>query len=136
MHISRFAHQLKCTHCEEFHGTDKWPVDGDMVPFYHQNKSGNFSLKVTCPHCGSDWYVVWDNNPGPIQPLDAVRERKMIHTPAAIKREIEFTESGEASEFCCWNCRNFSILVGGKYWCVEHMSEVDRRDWCQYWSGR
>ncbi len=69
MHISNFAHKLKCKHCGEFHGTDKWPVNGDRVAFYYQREPGNISLKVNCPHCKNDWYVVWDNDPGQIQPF-------------------------------------------------------------------
>ena len=64
------AEELCCKHCYKEHGTDKWPINGDMVPFYYQLEPGNYSLEVTCPHCGKDWYVVWDNDPGPIKTLE------------------------------------------------------------------
>lgn len=38
-------------------------------PFLLQEEPGNYTLKVTCPNYKKDWYVVWDNNPGPIKPL-------------------------------------------------------------------
>ena len=136
MHISRFAHKIKCIHCNEFHGTDKWPVNGDGVPFYYQEEPGNFTLDVTCPKCQKKWYVVWDNDPGQIQELSVIKERKSLHNPEAIKRNIKFTEDGEASESCCWNCSNFSILVDGKHWCTEDMLEVNRKDLCYSWRHR
>ncbi len=70
MHISEFASQLSCPHCGKTHGTKEWPVNGDIVPFYYQEESGKHNLMVTCPHCGKKWYVVWDNNPGTIKPLE------------------------------------------------------------------
>jgi Zn finger protein HypA/HybF involved in hydrogenase expression len=69
MHLSQFANELRCQHCSEVHGAKQWPANGDMVPFYYQKDAGRFSLAVTCPHCGKEWYVVWDENPGPIMPL-------------------------------------------------------------------
>jgi len=69
MHISQFADKLRCYHCGKTNSVKEWPVSGDYVPFYHQKEPGNYTLKVTCPHCGKDWYVVWDDYPGPIRPL-------------------------------------------------------------------
>lgn len=136
MHVSSFAHKLKCPHCGEFHGTGKWPVNGDRIGFYNQIDPGNFSLKIDCPNCKRDWYVVWDINPGQILPLSIVKERKQIHNAQAIKRDIKFEESGEASAQCCWNCYYLSITLEEKHWCAEDMMEVDRRDLCSYWQHR
>lgn len=69
MHMSQFADKLQCQHCRKTHGTKQWPTGGDMVPFYFQKEPGAYTLTVTCPHCNAAWYVVWDDNPGPIQPL-------------------------------------------------------------------
>jgi endogenous inhibitor of DNA gyrase (YacG/DUF329 family) len=69
MHISEFADQLPCTYCGKTHRTKEWPVNGDMVPFYSQKEPGNYNLSLTCPHCGKRWYVTWDDNPGPTEPL-------------------------------------------------------------------
>lgn len=69
VHISEFADKLPCAHCGKINRVKEWPVDGDYVPFYCQKESGNHTVKTTCPHCGKDWYVVWDDNPGPIKPL-------------------------------------------------------------------
>ncbi|MDH5703905.1 MAG: hypothetical protein OEY99_06790 [Aigarchaeota archaeon] len=69
MHISEFADKLPCVHCGKINRVKEWPVSGDYVPFYHQKEPGRYTLKVTCPHCGREWYVVWDDNPGPIKPL-------------------------------------------------------------------
>lgn len=69
MHISEFANDLHCQHCWKAHGTKVWPVNGDYVAFYYQKEPGNYTLKLTCPHCGRDWYVVWDDDPGPMEPL-------------------------------------------------------------------
>jgi len=69
MHISQFASDLTCQHCYKHHGTKEWPVNGDMTAFYYQTEPGNYTLTLTCPHCGKEWYVVWDDNPGPIEPL-------------------------------------------------------------------
>jgi len=69
INISEFADKLICQYCYKTHGTKSWPVNGDMVPFYHQKEPGNYNLKVTCPYCKKEWYVVWDDNPGPIKSL-------------------------------------------------------------------
>lgn len=69
--ISAFAGNLQCQYCASRHGTNFWPEHGDMVPFYFQKDPGKFSLKVSCPHCGRDWYVVWDQSPGEMRSLEA-----------------------------------------------------------------
>jgi hypothetical protein len=69
VHISQFAGELRCQHCGKTHGTRQWPEGGDMVPFYFQKEPGRYTLTVTCPHCARDWYVVWDQDPGPITTL-------------------------------------------------------------------
>ncbi len=70
MHMSQFAADLRCQHCAAHHTTREWPLHGDMVPFYFQKEPGTYTLEVACPQCGKKWYVVWDDNPGPIRPLD------------------------------------------------------------------
>lgn len=67
MIISSCADKLRCPHCQGMHGSTQWPKSGDLVPFYIQKEAGNFNLKVTCPHCGKAWYVVWDDDPGPTE---------------------------------------------------------------------
>lgn len=69
MHISMFANELVCQHGHKIHGTEGWPTNGDMTPFFFQKQPSNHSLQTKCPHCKKDWYVVWDNDPGAIQPL-------------------------------------------------------------------
>lgn len=69
LHISEFANKLRCQHCGKEHKTQEWPLNGDMVPFYFQKEPGNHTLNVTYPDCGKEWYVVWDDNPGPVEPL-------------------------------------------------------------------
>jgi hypothetical protein len=66
---SQFAARLTCAHCSQPQAASQWPVNGDMVPFYNQKEPGKHSLKMTCPNCGKDWYVTWDQNPGQILPL-------------------------------------------------------------------
>ena len=136
MHVSNVAHKLKCRHCGEFQGTDKWPINGDQNTFYYKKEPGNYSLKINCSHCKDDFYIVWNYDPGQIKSLSFVRERKSIHYPDAIKRNIKFKQSGKASDACCWNCSNFNIVHGGKYWCSEYMIEVDRSDLCSFWQQR
>jgi hypothetical protein len=69
MSTSNFAQDLCCQHCGETHGTPNWPVNGDKKPFYFEDEPGEHSLSVACPHCGKQWFVVWDVYPGPIEPL-------------------------------------------------------------------
>ena len=69
MSMSQFAGNLKCYCCSKPNKTAQWPVNGDRVPFYYQSEPGNHTLTITCPHCGKDWYIVWDDNPGPMEPL-------------------------------------------------------------------
>jgi hypothetical protein len=72
MHISQFASKLRCEHCFKPNKSNQWPINGDAIPFYYQDKPGNYTLPVLCPHCGKEWYVVWDQNPGSINLLDMV----------------------------------------------------------------
>jgi Zn finger protein HypA/HybF involved in hydrogenase expression len=69
IHISQFANELRCKHCGQINQASEWPERGDWVPFYHQDEPGRYTLTLTCPHCGKEWYVVWDDDPGPIKPL-------------------------------------------------------------------
>lgn len=69
MHIAEFANELRCQYCGKSHGTKVWPINGDYVGFYYQKEKGNYTLPVICPHCANEWYVVWDDDPGPIEPL-------------------------------------------------------------------
>jgi Zn finger protein HypA/HybF involved in hydrogenase expression len=73
MGVSWFANQLKCQHCIKTHGTTQWPANGDQVPFYFQKEPGRHTLGVICPHCQKRWYVVWDGDPGPIEPVIALK---------------------------------------------------------------
>jgi hypothetical protein len=67
--VSQFAAHLTCQHCSQPQAAREWPANGDGIPFYYQKEPGKFSLKVTCPQCGKDWYVAWDQDPGQILPL-------------------------------------------------------------------
>jgi Zn finger protein HypA/HybF involved in hydrogenase expression len=69
VHMSQFAAELRCAHCGQAHGTTEWPERGDQVPFYYQTEPGNHALPVDCPHCAQRWYVVWDDDPGPVKTL-------------------------------------------------------------------
>jgi hypothetical protein len=74
MHHSQFAAKLMCQHCGQGNRSREWPLAGDRVPLYHQREPGRYQVKVHCPHCTQDWYVVWDLDPGPIRPLDSADE--------------------------------------------------------------
>lgn len=69
LHRSVFADQLLCKYCESKNRTTQWPADGDSVAFAYEAEPGNFNLKVHCPDCENDWYVVWDENPGRLETL-------------------------------------------------------------------
>jgi len=68
-HISEFADKLWCPHCGKPNKTEEWPINGDRVPFYFQKEPGNHNVKVQCPHCNKEWYIVWDDYPGPVKRL-------------------------------------------------------------------
>jgi hypothetical protein len=70
MHISQFAKKLECQYCHKPNKATEWPIHGDMVAFYYQTKPGKYQIKVLCPECNKEWFVAWDENPGPIQKLD------------------------------------------------------------------
>jgi hypothetical protein len=67
--VSQFASHLPCQHCSQPQAAKEWPANGDMTALYYQKEPGRYSLKMTCPNCGRDWYVVWDQDPGPFLPL-------------------------------------------------------------------
>jgi hypothetical protein len=69
VHISHFANDLHCRHCGSSNSVSEWPLQGDGVAFYFQDEPGKFTQTVTCSNCGKDWYIVWDDDPGPITPL-------------------------------------------------------------------
>jgi hypothetical protein len=66
MTYSQFAEELNCAHCGSVNRSEQWPSNGDEVPFYYQKEPGNYNIKLICPNCKKTWYVVWDENPGPI----------------------------------------------------------------------
>ena len=68
---SAFADQLICKYCGVENHTTQWPTDGDSVAFAYEAEPGNFNLKVHCPNCEKDWYVVWDENPGQLETVHA-----------------------------------------------------------------
>lgn len=86
MHISQFAHKLRCEHCGETHGASKWPLNGDQTPFYYQAEPGTYQVSVLCPRCNKEWYVVWDQDPGAVMPL---------HHPAGVANNNEISSSVE-----------------------------------------
>lgn len=63
--FSEFANQLRCQYCGKINQAEDWPAQGDMVPFYCQKEPGKFYVSVRCPECAKEWYVVWDDDPGP-----------------------------------------------------------------------
>ena len=69
MHISQSANNLTCQHCWKRDGNSQQPVNGDFVPYHRHKDPGGFDLPLTCPHCGKQWYVVWDQDPGPVRKL-------------------------------------------------------------------
>ena len=66
---SQFASSLHCQYCLQPHPAREWPINGDMVAMYFQKEPGRYALKMSCPNCSKDWYVVWDQDPGQILPL-------------------------------------------------------------------
>jgi len=69
MHISLLANDLHCRYCNQPNSSDKWPLQGDRVGFVYNEEPGAHSLEIYCPHCKKNWYVNWDRDPGPIEPL-------------------------------------------------------------------
>jgi len=67
--FSRFANNLRCKGCGKVNVAPVWPSGGDFVPFYAQTRErteedpGAYRVKIHCPCCGQDWFVVWDQNP-------------------------------------------------------------------------
>ncbi len=45
-------------------------------------------------------------------------------------------EQGERGSTQCWNCRHFTIPIGGEHYCTMHSSQVDYLSHCQYWEAR
>jgi hypothetical protein len=70
MHYSEFATRLDCFKCQKTHAVAEWPKNGDRVPYYYQSQKGAYGFHTRCPHCGHEWWIVWDQNPGPLLPLD------------------------------------------------------------------
>ncbi|MBI1900756.1 MAG: hypothetical protein HYS13_06555 [Planctomycetia bacterium] len=64
--LATFAVDLRCEHCGCSNPSRKWPARGDLVSFHCQKESGSHALEMNCPHCHRTWYVVWDENPGPV----------------------------------------------------------------------
>jgi hypothetical protein len=74
MHHSRYAGKLVCSRCGQANRSEQWPARGDATPFYYQTEPGRYQVVVHCAHCAKDWYVVWDQDPGPVTRLDSVAE--------------------------------------------------------------
>ena len=124
MSASHFAQKLRCQHCGKDHGTSKCPVNGDAKPFYFQSESGKHTLPVTCPHCGKEWYVVWDVNPGPIESLRGARRDETLG-------EVMARPGRSPQEF-------FGSLMEGIHrdWTPQEIEEARRREekpWWKFW---
>ena len=69
MVFSQFADRVRCAYCNKTDTATSWPRNGDAVPFYYQTKErtdekpGAYRVRMHCPHCGKDWFVVWDEDP-------------------------------------------------------------------------
>jgi len=68
-HFSEFANKIPCPKCGKNNSISKWPKNGDSVGWFCEDERGNYSLPVTCSSCNRDFYVNWDNNPGPFLSL-------------------------------------------------------------------
>jgi len=53
-----------------------------------------------------------------------------------VEKKIRFEEDGRASEPCCWNCKDFTVCLGGEPFCVRQERAVDRGDLCDCWLPR
>lgn len=69
-HLSQFAGQLNCLHCDAVVSTNVWPLNGDAIPFYFEETPGAYSVEIKCSDCGNTSFVVWDECPGPIEKLE------------------------------------------------------------------
>ena len=67
---SEFASKLDCFKCGKTHGVQRWPQNGDLVGYYYEDKQGAYGIQTVCPHCKHEWWIVWDQDPGPLQPVD------------------------------------------------------------------
>jgi transcription elongation factor Elf1 len=67
--VSQYANDLRCVHCNKQNTALNWPRNGDAVAFYYNTKKeveerpGAYRVLIHCPHCGNDWFVVWDFDP-------------------------------------------------------------------------
>ncbi len=87
--FSQFAHDLNCVHCGKANAAKHWPERGDSVAFYYQKNPGDYQVTVHCSHCGKDWYVVWDEFPGP--GCDAAAPSSASPSPgSAVSHPIRF----------------------------------------------
>lgn len=63
---SQFINRISCPHCGKAAPPSSWPVNGDSIPFYIEDENQGFSIAVICPACDSGFFVVWDEDPGPV----------------------------------------------------------------------
>lgn len=81
-HLSQFAGELECLHCDALVRSKVWPLNGDSVAFYFENAPGAHSVEINCEACGNRWFVVWDEYPGPIETLETEEvEKNRSHNP-------------------------------------------------------
>jgi tetratricopeptide (TPR) repeat protein len=68
--VVQMRDNLSCVHCHQSFPAPYWPPAGNGTAFYYESAErvkeapGKFRLPVKCPHCGTTWYVVWDEIPG------------------------------------------------------------------------
>ncbi len=73
-HQSQFAGELSCFHCDASITANAWPLNGDAIPFYVEDARGTYSVEIKCQDCGKKSFVVWDENPGPVEQLDGIED--------------------------------------------------------------
>jgi formylglycine-generating enzyme required for sulfatase activity len=97
--FSKFADELHCRYCHKPNPAQKWPLHGDLVPFYTQDKPATprgseaveyRQVEMVCPFCERRWYVVWDQYPEDMKRIDRAWD-----ADAMVKRGVEKSRTGD-----------------------------------------
>ena len=112
-----------------------------LVPIDEHKRCINSRERIfpTCTFCESNYSMATDVVTGKEKLPKWIKMKNpnvYIHNQLALIREITFDGKGRASDKCCGNCREFTIIIGGAHWCSKYGQEVDQKDLCTYWIER
>ena len=57
------------------------------MPFYFELEPAEYAIEISCPQCGTKWYVVWDDDP--VLSPTLLREFEWVYCQSRLTGDME-----------------------------------------------